>query len=199
MNCTFTAREVTFTGLVGFGNGSTLANGVVATIDRCSLTNSTSTFSIDGPPQAITFHMTNSIAATVPSFTFQTTSAATDIVFSFNTFFGGSAQVLCNSPFPPGVSFDDNIINSPMVSNTVPSTTNCVFDTNVIFPQSSSVGINTIALNPQLVAPSNGDFHLKTGSPAIGHAKPTATDLVDYDGVSRPPGMADIGALQFVP
>jgi hypothetical protein len=201
--CTLTASEVDFSSINApdFGGGVSGNQGITATIDRSHINGTNGSVSISGPPQLVSFHMTNSIIETMPSFTLSATMA-TNVVFSFNTFFTNIGEFIgCSSPFPAGVSFDDNIIFGPNVGtgNIVQVPSQCVFDTNIIFPQSSSVGINTITLNPSLVDPVNGNFHLKAGSPAIGHAKPNATDTIDYDGVTRPSGGADIGALQFKP
>lgn len=50
--------------------------------------------------------------------------------------------------------------------------------------------------NPLFVSTSN--FHLQTGSPAIGAAATIGTFSTDYDGVSRPQGSAwDIGAYEY--
>jgi len=198
-------REVDFSGVnaPNFGaNNTGPAASVTATIDRTHINGSNSVMGITGLSDQISFRMTNSIVENMPSFTIAPASTATNVVFSFNTFFTTNSQnVACSSPFPNGVSFDDNIIFSPNLGtgNVVQLPTNCVFDTNVLFPQTNSAGINTITLNPSLVDPMNGNFHLKAGSPAIGHAKPNATNAIDYDGVTRPPGGADIGALQYKP
>jgi len=69
------------------------------------------------------------------------------------------------------------------------------------YPQNAAAGANAIIQDPLLVDPSNADFHLRAGSPAIDAAKTTATDpMVDFDGTVRPQGARDdIGAFEFKP
>jgi len=58
---------------------------------------------------------------------------------------------------------------------------------------------NTIQLNPLLADPSNGDFHLLKGSPAIDAGITLPSIREDYDGVVRPQGDGiDIGAFEVM-
>jgi hypothetical protein len=54
-----------------------------------------------------------------------------------------------------------------------------------------------IGVDPKLVAPATGDYHLKADSPAIDAADPSATDAFDYEGTARPIGPhLDLGAFE---
>lgn len=55
-----------------------------------------------------------------------------------------------------------------------------------------------ISADPLLVDFVNGDYHLQTGSPAIGTGSTQGAPEVDFDGVLRGNSI-DIGAFQFVP
>lgn len=72
-------------------------------------------------------------------------------------------------------------------------------DKNLCWPVSScreaSLG-NFIVHDPLLRAPTSGDFHLQTSSPAIGAAD-SPTPGWDLFGVPRPNGHADLGAIQY--
>ena len=57
---------------------------------------------------------------------------------------------------------------------------------------------NYESTDPMLVSASTLDFHLRSVSPAIRTGLSLSYVLTDFDGVSRPPGLAyDIGAFQF--
>lgn len=64
-------------------------------------------------------------------------------------------------------------------------------------------GANLIGVDPLLVDPAAGDFHLSENSPVIDQATATVPGGLpnpDFDGVTRPVGVApDMGALEFVP
>jgi hypothetical protein len=78
----------------------------------------------------------------------------------------------------------------------------CTFVNNVIAPFAGALPGNTIA-NPQFVDAAARDFHLKSTSPGIDVAVPSAVALDtdhDFDNLARPQGpKADIGAFEFKP
>lgn len=77
----------------------------------------------------------------------------------------------------------------------------CVVSNNLFFPQGPGSGTNIVA-DPQFVAPATGDYHLRSTSPAINAAMPSASPANDhdYEGVLRPQGAApDIGAFERTP
>jgi hypothetical protein len=101
---------------------------------------------------------------------------------------------------PTGITFVNNIFNSPSGGTSVSNGGSyCAFDNNAIYPQSVTTGTNTIAQDPKLVDPDNGDFHLMAGSPAIDVAKPIANEPAnEFDGTLRPQGGArDLGAFEY--
>lgn len=77
----------------------------------------------------------------------------------------------------------------------------CRVNFSALFPQTNLVnGANNVFMNPLLVDPANGDFHLKAGSPALDAADPTAANATDFDGAARPQnGRSDMGAFERKP
>jgi hypothetical protein len=60
-------------------------------------------------------------------------------------------------------------------------------------------GASVVVGNPQLVNPNGADFHLRPGSPAINQGSAVDAPADDFDGNSRPQGMAwDIGAYEVI-
>jgi len=61
-------------------------------------------------------------------------------------------------------------------------------------------GTNNITGDPLFTDLATNDFHILTGSPAIGAADPQITNSHDFDGTPRPPGTrSDIGAYVHAP
>jgi hypothetical protein len=59
-------------------------------------------------------------------------------------------------------------------------------------------GAHDISADPLLVDPTNGDFHLSSGSPCIDAGDPVNYPATDFEGDPRPMGLApDIGADEF--
>lgn len=84
-------------------------------------------------------------------------------------------------------------------TNTITGTAS-VLSYSIVFPQSAAVSgsNNMLGLNAELKDPANGDYHLKTGSPAIDAADPGAVNSSDYEGTARPQGARDdMGAFEF--
>ena len=64
--------------------------------------------------------------------------------------------------------------------------------------QDETKGIDYIEGNPQFVDPINGDFHLKSTSPAIGKGSSSEAPAFDFDGNPRPQhGGYAIGAFEY--
>ena len=119
------------------------------------------------------------------------------VTMTFDTFFlaGAGATLPCSIS---GVLFEDDIVLAPNSTNAVTGTA-CQFANNLAFPQATNVGTGTIRMDPLLVNPANGDFHLQAFSPAIDAADSTPDNL-DFDGTPRPQGThADLGAFEFHP
>lgn len=56
--------------------------------------------------------------------------------------------------------------------------------------------VATVTVDPMLVSPSTGDFHLGASSAAVDHGIATSA-TVDIDGNTRPQGSAfDVGAYE---
>ncbi|HEX2711363.1 MAG TPA: choice-of-anchor Q domain-containing protein [Candidatus Acidoferrales bacterium] len=77
---------------------------------------------------------------------------------------------------------------------------NLVFDNGTNYSGiADQTGLNgNISADPLLVDFVNGDYHLQSGSPAIGAGSTQGAPEVDFDGVPRGDSI-DIGAFQFVP
>jgi len=59
-------------------------------------------------------------------------------------------------------------------------------------------GTHDISVDPMFVDPANGDFHLATGSPCINAGDPVNYPATDFEGDTRPQGLApDIGVDEY--
>ena len=97
-------------------------------------------------------------------------------------------------PLTAGIWFDSGTMTNVTVANNMTSSGPVNFGTlpGITFSN------NFDNRNPLLVNPAGFDFHLTTGSPAIGAGLSLPYVLNDFAGVSRPAGAAyDIGAYQF--
>lgn len=83
---------------------------------------------------------------------------------------------------------------------------NHVIKNNIVFGNSSNVSdrssgtilANNLVTDPSFVDASNGNFRLKSGSPAIDKGLDIAEVTLDLDGVARPQGASvDIGAYEY--
>lgn len=193
--CDFTARESTFVAMYIGGS----VGPASATIDRCQFNMLTLNAQ---PGKAITVTLTDSIINSLTLSGLDAT-APTMIDAEYNTFYSqGAPPVQCGADgtTPSGITFRNNIITYTAGPNSASSgTSKCIFDTNLIFPQSVALGTNTIRMDPQFVDEAAGDLHLKPNSPAIDASKTTALmPSTDYDGTLRPQGGArDIGAFEY--
>lgn len=71
-------------------------------------------------------------------------------------------------------------------------------DHNLIDGRTQIAGDNAITGNPKFVDPSEGDFHLRSDSPAIDKGSSVDAPSVDFDGNPRPRGTGyDIGAYEY--
>lgn len=128
------------------------------------------------------------------------------LAFAFNTVFingTGSFVMNCNSDGVNPALIENNVlhkIGTTGVQNALQTQgTTCTANHNVLSPQNTSIPGNNIVMNPMMVDPTNHDFHLQSGSPAIDVAVPS-TDLQpddDFERISRPQGLGfDIGAFE---
>jgi hypothetical protein len=168
-----------------------LNDGSYGVVDRARLSGvyprSSSTLSLT---------MTNSIVS-VLDLSMLTQPANASLVITYNTFVG--QQMNCSyTMLPSGIMFVDNIFYSPATGVDAIAGAGCIFDTNIAFPQTASIGLTTIKTDPLFVGPTLGDYHVKVGSPAIGAARPTGSDpTVDFAGTPRSTTAPTIGAYEY--
>jgi hypothetical protein len=114
-----------------------------------------------------------------------------------NTFINGS--ISCDNSSTELRRFTGNILYH---LTDLDSSSSCEYEYNLIQPiMSISFGQDNISGDPLFVDPTNNNFHLMAGSPAIDAADPTyLVNGHDFDGTPRPQGMhPDIGAFEYVP
>jgi predicted GH43/DUF377 family glycosyl hydrolase len=63
--------------------------------------------------------------------------------------------------------------------------------------QESMTGNGNISLNPQFVDQAQGDYHLRSNSPAIDAGTSNGAPATDFEGDLRPVGAVDMGADEF--
>lgn len=131
------------------------------------------------------------------------------IIVSFSTVINSTVkctngQPICAGFSDAGVCLDNTIfLNTTAGAPTDTITGTACFANYVIAkPQSTALtgANNKLGVDPLLVNPAAGDYHLMPNSPAIDAADPTATATPDLDGTARPQGArADIGAYEYKP
>jgi hypothetical protein len=116
----------------------------------------------------------------------------------------GAGEPACAGGTVGGSCVDNSIIlngKSGAPPDTVTGSA-CFLNYTLVFPQATSlVGIgNQFGVDPLLVDPASGDFHLRSGSPSIDAADPTSSNTIDFDGTLRPQGARDdLGAFELKP
>jgi len=124
--------------------------------------------------------------------------------FAFNTWVQRGRPIVCRDfNAHAHILFEDNILVdiAPAAFPFVIDATACEVRNNILQPQPNAPPTNIVG-DPQFVDPATKNFHLKTTSPAIDKAMPSAslgTDH-DFDGTARPQGTGpDIGAFELPP
>jgi hypothetical protein len=110
-----------------------------------------------------------------------------------NTFINGS--IACQGATQK--HFESNIFSN----TTVVTSSDCLYSYSLFNPGPSIAGVGNKTGDPLFVDPSNNNFHLQGGSPAIDTANPNRAPPFghDYDGVPRPQGPeVDMGAFELV-
>jgi parallel beta-helix repeat protein len=75
---------------------------------------------------------------------------------------------------------------------------NIAYQNGLSLGGSSTTASNNLTVDPMFVNASGGDFHLRSGSPAIDAGTAIASVTTDADQVPRPQGsQTDIGAYEF--
>ncbi|HEY4242139.1 MAG TPA: choice-of-anchor Q domain-containing protein [Kofleriaceae bacterium] len=155
-----------------------------------------------------TVHATNSVFvsrdnATTNNFVLAASESLIDV--SFSTIIGNpwtcSTASICDGTTPSGVCISNSVVMSTMAGTTNTLDDTCGVHYSIVYPQTGLVnGSHDKLVDPMLVDPANGDFHLMPGSPAVDAAEPGASDASDFEGTARPQGDADdMGAFELVP
>ncbi|MEM7032997.1 MAG: choice-of-anchor Q domain-containing protein, partial [Chloroflexota bacterium] len=135
-------------------------------------------------------------------------------IIQFNTFYSNTNTVIYNDGAQPSIvnnliieHSDGAAINSAngilpeAIANNVifNSGSEITFD-GTLFGRTLPDAYGNIDVDPGLVDPENGDFHLQTTSPVIGQAGPEIVAItMDIDGDDRPQGdSSDIGADETI-
>jgi hypothetical protein len=138
---------------------------------------------------------------------------ASNLVIANNTLFNnlsGGIVVGNGDTMADYVVVINNIayINKQGIKEEGKTGTHNIYKNNLVFQNSSSDfslqhgnrAAGTVSADPQFVnftGDSTGDYHLQTGSPAIGAGTSESAPATDFEGVRRPRGSAcDIGAFE---
>ncbi|MDB4959588.1 MAG: hypothetical protein JWO36_7157, partial [Myxococcales bacterium] len=188
------------------GHSQLLANtNARVTIDRTLFDGGDGIDALNGA----TIHMINSVIANQTGANGAFVGNGGVVIVSFSTVINstinsGNGTPVCIGANPDGVCFDDSVILNARTGappNTIAGT-KCTASFSIVFPQGTAISgsNNKIGVNPQLKDPSNSDYHLVLGSPAVDAANTTVVDAIDFEGLARPQGLRnDIGAFEFKP
>jgi parallel beta-helix repeat protein len=132
-----------------------------------------------------------------------------NLIYNINTngTYSGSQSAISGYTGDSNKIYNNTIVNNRGTSIDLASVSNTQVSNNVSYGNSVEIAsggsgttltTNLIGIDPQFVNPAGGDFHLKSGSPAI-DAGTTLTSLTtDIAGTPRPQGKTfDIGAYEY--
>lgn len=125
-----------------------------------------------------------------------------------NTFFGNGPN-----DWGPGIVLENSESSNIYIRNNILSQngydqvsleavgSGLVFDHNICFGDNeSALSLECTNVNPMMVNPQAGDFHLLSDSPARDTGSSSEAPIDDYDGNQRPLGSGvDIGAFEYTP
>ena len=117
----------------------------------------------------------------------------------------------------PGIRVSWSVSNTSVDHNTIwnntesgiyiNASTNAILKNNIVYQNGGTItdidGVGTLqstnlTADPRFVNPAVGDFHLQPSSPAIDAGLTLPEVPTDFDGVSRPQGLAyDVGAYEY--
>jgi uncharacterized membrane protein len=131
-------------------------------------------------------------------------NAGAGLAVRHNTFYSNTATTgggLYNASGGPVVVSNIFITNTAATGRAVHSAVALVVDYNDVYPATSSYGggaspgPNSLSVEPRLVSPAGGDFHVQDDSPVIDRGDPAMTLTHDFEGDLRPADQGfDIGA-----
>jgi hypothetical protein len=132
----------------------------------------------------------------------------TGLTFDFNTVAGNgtsaagfAAGVQCSATTP--VTLSNSIIYGDAANQVSGAEQNCAFAYNLSNEGLGGTNVATaVAADSLFVSPTEGDYHTKAGSPAVGAGQPGSTIAADFDGNPRPSpagSRSDIGADEVTP
>jgi hypothetical protein len=126
-----------------------------------------------------------------------TNAVATPVArFDFNTVADNGAAIGLPGGIQCGIA--SSISNSILADNDNAPVAAACNVTFTLYKANPTPGPTNFVGDPLFTAPAVNDYHITAGSPAIDHAKPTATEMLDIDGQLRPHGaLSDVGADEF--
>jgi hypothetical protein len=211
--CTVTIRDskirqssgtslMTLDGETAGVGGATMTRGTVLTMDRSWIERGDPAFNVLANSGA---HITNSVflnQGTNVGLWISYTNALQTSSLEFSTLY--NTILKCGTLAGIGFLTSKNNIYYNTASGAPADTvtgTQCTHSYDLVFPQATAPsGPGNIVAAPSFVNRIAADFHLMSDSPAIDHADPAATEMIDYDGTARPQGAArDIGAFEYKP
>jgi hypothetical protein len=203
-NCNLTLSGTELDIGASSGGGLILTSNATVTVDRCHMRGTSSPFSLGVIGSRASLTVTTSVLENIdpvwiPS---DTTTPGSAVLMGFNTIHMDEIPWNCRpiSNVYWKARYDNNIFVGSRVASAVEGT-DCTLANNVLHPYTSAAGTNTVA-DPQFVDEAARNYRLKSTSPAIDIAVPTAGLLssVDFDGTARPQGaQIDVGAFEFKP
>ncbi len=114
---------------------------------------------------------------------------------------GTALQLIANNNPSKGTAA--NSVSSVAVSNTIlwggirDEVTSSMIATSIVEDASFAAANGNVSADPGFVDPSNGDFHLLPGSPAVDAGAAPGAPTADFDGTPRSDGHIDVGAFEY--
>jgi len=178
-----------------------VSDNVVLNADRLHITTTDASSAVVFSGKQVDVHISNSLFENTRMSLMSTeTTVQSSYAFFFNTIVTTDANAIdATTNENRSLFVEDNVI---VATTNAVACSQCTINRNVTFPETILIGASNIVKDPQFVAATNHDFHLSATSPAVDAAQPSTgfTSTHDFDGVSRPQGIApDIGAFEHHP
>ena len=127
-----------------------------------------------------------------------------DIAIVNNTFYGNGTStwgvgICVENPDADNLTIRNNILSENVFGQILveEAGSGLQVDHNLFYGTGDPYGESYITLNPMLVDPEGGDFHLQSSSPAVDAGSSTGAPAFDFEGTTRPQGAGfDMGAYE---